>query len=385
MSDLSQYNLEYFGLSSEEYDLSSEKVQTFLAVKQKLSEHPEKIDEQSRYKDPRMLFRYVEAREFILDQAYTMIVDDSKWRKEYNADQVLENWKKHRYYETLTNYWPAVWSGLDKDGSPIFWERIGAISPQDVAMEIPMDAFTFFRVALMEEGYRRRKEEGEKQGKFHRRSLMVVDVGGLGLQHLSKLTLSLFQRVGSCLEQHYPGTVKRVFIINAPAIFSKAFDMVKGYLPERTKKKITIFGNNFLDDLKQWIPEEHISTRYGGRSSEIINGGGPLSGVYKGAEEATVGARDSFQKSITITQPSIIAFDFKLTGYDIGFSIDFIPSGKSQPTNVYPYKKVVSTEGPVHDEIEAKDIGEYIFKWDNTYSMMTKKQFQFQIRVEANN
>lgn len=69
----------------------------------------------------------------------------------------------------------------------MFWERIGAVNPQDVAMEIPIEALTLFRVALMEEGYKRRAEETQKQGKFHRRSTMVVDVAGLGMQHFSKL------------------------------------------------------------------------------------------------------------------------------------------------------------------------------------------------------
>lgn len=136
--------------------------------------------------------------------------------------------------------------------------------------------------------------------------------------------------------------------INAPAIFSRAFDMVKGFLPERTKKKITVCGTNFLEELKQWIPGEYISVRYGGKSSEMINGGGPLTGVYKGENDVIVSARDSFQKEISVSVSSIIGFDFKLNGYDIGFSINFTPTGKTQSTTIYSYKKFLSTDGPVH-------------------------------------
>ncbi len=47
-----------------------------MAVKEKLHAHPEKLDEQPRYKDPIMLFRYVEAREFEVEPAYKMVEND---------------------------------------------------------------------------------------------------------------------------------------------------------------------------------------------------------------------------------------------------------------------------------------------------------------------
>ena len=74
-----------------------------------------------------MLFRFVQAREYDVDKSIEMIVNDFKWRKEIDADNVIENWKKHKYYESLSKYWPAKWHGIDVDGSPVFWERIGIL------------------------------------------------------------------------------------------------------------------------------------------------------------------------------------------------------------------------------------------------------------------
>jgi hypothetical protein len=339
-----------------------------VALKEKLHAHPEKLDEQPRYKDPIMLFRYVEAREFEVEPAYKMVENDYYWRIDFDANNALRNWKNHRYYEALNNYWPARWIGVDKEGSPVFWERAGSVYPSDLAMEIPVDAITLQRIAFIEEGYVRRAEETQKQGKFHRRSITVMDFAGLGLQHISRITLNLFQKVGSIMEQHYPGTVKKILIINAPSLFSKAYEMVKGYLPDRTQKKITICGPNFLEELKQYISEEYIPSRYGGKHPETLNGGGPFTGVYKADNETTIGARDMFQHTVNITTPSIIAFDFKLAANDINFSIDFTPSSAKSLKEVYPSRKVVATDGPLHDEIHAKEVGTYVFKWDNTYS-----------------
>lgn len=75
MAELSKYNKAYFGLP-DDFELTPDKIQAYLTVKKKLNEHPQKIDEQPRYKDPIMLFKYVEAREFIVEDAYIMVEND---------------------------------------------------------------------------------------------------------------------------------------------------------------------------------------------------------------------------------------------------------------------------------------------------------------------
>lgn len=102
--------------------------------------------------------------------------------------------------------------------------------------------------------------------------------------------------------------------------------MVKDYLPERTQKQIVICGHNFLEELKQYISEEYIPSRYGGKHPEPLNGGGPFTGVYKADNSATISARDMFQHTVILTSSSIIEFDFKLAAHDIIFWVEFTPS-----------------------------------------------------------
>jgi len=44
-----------------------------------------------------------------------------------------------------------------------------------------------------------------------------------------------------------------MFIVNAPMLFSGVWAMIKVFLDEKTKSKITIVGSNYKDKLLQFV------------------------------------------------------------------------------------------------------------------------------------
>ncbi|ELK31524.1 SEC14-like protein 4 [Myotis davidii] len=76
--------------------------------------------------------------------------------------------------------------------------------------------------------------------------LMVFDLEGLGLQHLWKPAVEVYQQFFAIMEANYPETMKNLFIIRAPKLFPVAFNLVKSFLTEETRRKIVILGGTDL-------------------------------------------------------------------------------------------------------------------------------------------
>jgi hypothetical protein len=69
----------------------------------------------------------------------------------------------------------------------------------------------------------------------------------------------------------YPEILYRVYIINAPKIFSILYSVLLPFIDERTKKKIQIFGH----DSNQWktailedVAPEELPAMYGGTKTD---------------------------------------------------------------------------------------------------------------------
>ena len=73
------------------------------------------------------------------------------------------------------------------------------------------------------------------------------------LKYFSKLTA-----------EYYPEILGTCFIINAPFVFTTIFAIVKGWLDEKTRNKIKVYGTNYRDDLFTFCPPSSIPKSFGG-------------------------------------------------------------------------------------------------------------------------
>jgi len=56
----------------------------------------------------------------------------------------------------------------------------------------------------------------------------------------------------------------QMFIINAPLLFTGVWAIVKGFLDERTRKKITIMGGKYKKDLLLLVEADNLPDFLGG-------------------------------------------------------------------------------------------------------------------------
>merc|ERR1711955_7763 len=79
---------------------------------------------------------------------------------------------------------------------------------------------------------------------------MIVDIDQLSMRQVSDRTAMErgFEAI-KIFENHYPESLRRVFVINAPRLFATVFNMLKSMLSEVTLNKIRVYGT----DRDQWM------------------------------------------------------------------------------------------------------------------------------------
>lgn len=96
---------------------------------------------------------------------------------------------------------------------------------------------------------------------------------GFGLTSLNSTTRGLLQVAAKIASDNYPENMGATFVVNAPFSFTGAWSVVKHFLDERTRAKITILGTSFLKELLVHVDISSIPKFLGGECTCEGQGG----------------------------------------------------------------------------------------------------------------
>lgn len=75
---------------------------------------------------------------------------------------------------------------------------------------------------------------------------VIVDMKGVGISVLSQWTPTLAKKAISCFEKAFPVRVRSNYIISTPAGFEAAYAILKTFLGEKFKKRVSILTSDLL-------------------------------------------------------------------------------------------------------------------------------------------
>ena len=162
--------------------------------------------------------------------------------------------------------YPHFYHKTDKKGRPIYIERLGQLKIDEVFKITTEERLIKHYIQSYEILMRLRFPACSAiAGQRIEQGLNILDLTGGSMKILSKKVYALIQLASKVGSDYYPEIMGATFIVNAPMLFSGVWAVVKGFLDEKTRKKITIKGSSYHKDLLEIVDENNLPEFLGGK------------------------------------------------------------------------------------------------------------------------
>ncbi|XP_016506864.1 patellin-6 isoform X1 [Nicotiana tabacum] len=323
-----------------------------------------------------ILLKFLRARDFKVSDSLHMLEKCLSWRKEFNADIILEEDLGFKELEGVVAYM----NGYDREGHPVCYNAYGVFKDKEMYERIFGDEeklknFLRWRVQVLERGI---DQLHFKPGGINS-IIQVTDLKDMPKRELrvaSNQILSLFQ-------DNYPEMVARKIFINVPWYFSVLYSMFSPFLTQRTKSKFVISKEgNVAETLYKFIRPEDIPVQYGGlsRPTDLQNGPPKPASEFsvKGGEKVNIQI-EGIEAGATIT------WDIVVGGWELEYSAEFVPNSEGSYTiAVEKPRKIGANEEAIHNSFTSREAGKMVLSVENTASRKRKvAAYRYVVRKSA--
>ncbi|KAF8411902.1 hypothetical protein HHK36_004460 [Tetracentron sinense] len=318
-----------------------------------------------------ILLKFLRARDFKVKDAFTMIKNTVRWRKEFGIDALLD--------EDLGNDLEkgVFMHGFDKEGHPVCYNVYGEFQNKDLYQKTFSDEekrqkFLRWRIQFLEKSIR--KLDFSPDG-----ICTMVQVNDLKnspgpwkweLRQATNQALSL-------LQDNYPEFVAKQVFINVPWWYLAFNRMISPFLTQRTRSKFVFAGPSksaetlFKFVKNSYMAPEQVPVQYGGLSKEgdqEFTIADPVTEIIiKPASKQTV----EFPVSETCL---LLVWEVRVVGWEVSYGAEFVPTAEDGYTVIVgKARKMAPTEEPVVcNSFKIGEPGKVVLTIDNPTSKKKK-------------
>ncbi|XP_020093047.1 patellin-4-like [Ananas comosus] len=326
-----------------------------------------------------LLLKFLRAREFKEREAFDMIRNTLRWRKECKVDSILE--------ESSLGAGPCksgacFVAGRDREGRPVCYNVFGAFGDAEsyrkaFGTEERRKELLRWRVRVMEEGIRELEFRPGAAASF----VQVIDLKNSPGVSKKELRIATREAV-QLLQDNYPEFVAKNIFINVPFWFYAFSALISPFLTLRTRSKF-VFARPWrvTETLLKYIPAENIPVSYGGlkREGDVEFSGGDDVAIT----ELVVKAGSTENVEIPLPQAeTTLVWDLTVLGWEVNYKEEFVPFDEGSYTIVIQKpKKIGYQEETIRNSYKNSEPGKVVLAIEN--SSYKKKRVLF--RCKANN
>ncbi|ORZ29452.1 CRAL-TRIO domain-containing protein [Catenaria anguillulae PL171] len=214
--------------------------------------------------DEHLLLRFLRARKFNVPLAKTMLLNCEAWREKDKVEELARTFQFPEGDQIRALY-PQYYHKIDKLGRPIYIEHLGNIDIKKITTITSMERMQQKLIFEYERSLDFRFPACSlKAGQHIEQSCTIIDLAGVSLMSFSQVA-SFVKQIAQIGQDYYPEQLGTMFIINAPMLFSSVWSLIKPFLDEVTVKKIHILGSSYKKSLLEYIDEDSLPERLGGK------------------------------------------------------------------------------------------------------------------------
>uniref|UniRef100_A0A3P9PMT2 SEC14-like lipid binding 7 n=1 Tax=Poecilia reticulata TaxID=8081 RepID=A0A3P9PMT2_POERE len=322
-----------------------------------------------------------------------------EFRKQMKVDTIITDWKPP---EVIEKYVSGGMCGYDREGSPIWYDVIGPLDPKGLLLSATKQDFLKTKIRHIEMLQRECRRQSEKLGKNIESITLIYDCEGLGLKHIWKPAIETYGEL--CFQVEVEEFLYFVIFAAAPKMFPMAYNLIKHFLCEETRRKIVVLGSNWQEVLRKHIDPDQLPVVYGGtltdpdgdpRCRTMINYGGNVPKSYYVQESlkvqydssVTISRGSSLQLEYDVAAPSsLLRWQFASDGADIGFGVyrrtkDSGSQKVAEMEQVLPGERYNAHMVPEDSCLTCSEPGVYVLCFDNSYSILQSKKVSYNVEV----
>nr|XP_029117796.1 phosphatidylinositol/phosphatidylcholine transfer protein SFH9 isoform X2 [Elaeis guineensis] len=220
-------------------------------------------------------YRFLKARGFNIEKTIHMWSEMLQWREDFGTDTILQDFEFDELEEVL-RYYPHGYHGVDRDGRPVYIERLGRVDPSKLMKVTTVERFLKYHVQALEKVFTEKYPACSFAAKRHIDTMItILDVQGVNWMSISKLAHDIVLRINKIDGDNYPEILHKMFIVNAGNGFRLLWSALKGFIDPRTSAKIQVLGDAYQTTLLEFIDMSQLPDFLGG-SCTCTNEGGCL-------------------------------------------------------------------------------------------------------------
>lgn len=250
--------------------------------------------------DDLYLLRFLRARKFDVNKTMIMFKKFLEWRKNEEVDKIREDFAFEEIFE-VKKYYPHSYHKTDKTGRPIYIELLNKVDVTNLFNVTTEQNMIKYYIREYERLMLRRFPAcSAAMKKPVEQSLTILDLNGIGISILVGKIKSFVKLASDIGQDYYPEMLGTMLLLNTNFFFNAVWAIVKGFIDEKTAKKVNMCGYKYQKILFEYADPANVPECIGGTCKcEQIDGGclysdigpwNPKGGIKVGDKNTLIGA-----------------------------------------------------------------------------------------------
>ncbi|KAF6150934.1 hypothetical protein GIB67_026855 [Kingdonia uniflora] len=321
-----------------------------------------------------VFMKFLRAREYKVYEAFEMLQNTLKWRKEFDMDGILDE----TFEPGLENV--GYIDGTDKEGRPLLYVVYNPLRDINLFLKLlqnkeKKDQFLRWRVQQVEKGIEKLSfKNGGVDSVITILDMKYWPTGPAEIRRsVRKLLFSIYP-------DHYPEIIFRMVFLNVPIWSYALFNVFSKVLSQRAKSKLVITRpHKSAKTLLKYIAPENLPVQYGGLKREDDDAFLPEDQV----SELVIRGGVAYSIEIAIAKPGeIVVWDVTVVGWDVSYREEFVPDNDC--LDIISIQTETKMEANARSSFYIREPGKILLTIHNGTFKKKKVLYRFKIKPMVN-